>query len=160
VQETQGAADDTEAFLADMEITGGGVELGVAEESLDNGDLDAVLKQVGGEAVTEFVDAGLGRETRLASGAVKEVLGRPLAQRRLVGSLGEEPPGRPVDAVPGAEFDQQVVAERDHAHASALGMADPELMTGRVDVLDLDMGGFGEPQAASVDGHEEGPGQR
>ena len=47
-------------------------------------------------------------------------------------------------AVVVAEQSQQVVAEQGVALPAALGMGDPQAMADPVQVLELDVGGFGE----------------
>jgi hypothetical protein len=75
----EGALDLPHALLADMEIVGSGGEVGVAEELLDEGDLDAVLDEVRGEAMAQPMDATRGRELGAPPCAVVDVLSRSLA---------------------------------------------------------------------------------
>lgn len=154
------ALDLPHALLTDVEVVGGGGEVGVAEELLDEGDLDAVLDEVSGEAVAQPVDAALGRELGSTACAVIDVLGGALADGVLIGSLGEEPLGRSMDAIPDAQLPEEIVTERDKAFATALGMGDAELEALGVDVGDTDVDRFGEAEAAAIDGHEEGPSER
>jgi hypothetical protein len=81
------APDLPHALLSDMEIEGGGGEVSVAEELLDEGDLDAVLDEVGGEAMAQPVDAAFGRELGTAAGPVVDVLCCALADGGLIGTL-------------------------------------------------------------------------
>src|SRR3546814_17488805 len=59
----------------DLQVKGGGIEVGVSEQSLDDADVDAVLEQVGGKAVAQGVrpDAlvDIGRLSRLDADAVE-----------------------------------------------------------------------------------------
>src|SRR3546814_10834084 len=59
----------------DLQVKGGGIEVGVSEQSLDDADVDAVLEQVGGKAVAQGVrpDAlvDIGRLSRLDDDAVE-----------------------------------------------------------------------------------------
>jgi hypothetical protein len=158
--QAQGALDLSHALLTDMQVDGGGGEEGVAEELLDEGDLDAVLDEVGSEAMAQPVDTALGRELGATASAVIDVLCRALADGVLIRPLGEEPLSGPMDAVPGAEFGEEVVAEGNEALATALGMGDPELEALGVNVGDADMDGLGEAKPASIDGHEQSPGER
>jgi hypothetical protein len=154
------ALDLPHALLSDMEIEGGGGEVSVSEELLDEGDLDAVLDEVGGEAVAQPVDAALGRELGATACAVIDVLCRALADGVLIRPLGEEPVSGPMDAVPGAQLLKEVVAEGNEALATALGMGDTELEALGVDVGDADMSGLGKAEPAAIDGHEEGASER
>jgi hypothetical protein len=146
--------------MSDMEVTRGGVEMGVPEELLDDGDLDAVLEQMGGEGMAQPMDAGLVGQTGPAQGAIIDVLCGALADGRLILALGEEPLGGTMNLVPGPQFLKEILAEGNHALTSALGIGDAQLEARGVDVLNPDMSGLGEPESASIDGHEEGPGER
>jgi hypothetical protein len=154
------APDLPHALLSDMEIVGGGGEIGVAEELLDEGDLDAVLDEVGGEAVAKPVDAALGRELGAPAGPVVDVLCRALADGVLIGTLGEEPLSGTMDTVPGSQLPEEIVTERNKAFPSSLGMGDAELEALGVDVGDTDVDGLGEAEPAAIDGHEEGASER
>src|ERR1019366_5876363 len=57
-----------------------------------------------------------------------------------------------------AEQRQQVVTEQGVALPATLGMGDQQPMADAVQVLDLDVGGFGEAQAAAIDATQKGAG--
>jgi hypothetical protein len=65
-----------------------------------------------------------------------------------------------MDAVPGAQLPEEIVAEGNEAFATALGMGDTQLEALGVDVGDTDVDGFGETEPAAIDGHEEGASER
>ncbi len=154
------APDLPHALLTDMQVDGGGGEEGVAEELLDEGNLDAVLEQMGGEAMAQTMDTGLVGQTGPSQGSIIDVLCGALADGVLIGTLGEEPVSGPMDAVPGAQLLKEIVAEGNEALATSLGMGDTELEALGVDVGDADMDGLGEAKPASIDGHEQSPGER
>src|SRR5258707_745546 len=51
----EGAGDGADRGIGNAGVKRRGVELGVAEERLDHADIDALLEQVGGEAVPQRV---------------------------------------------------------------------------------------------------------
>ena len=48
-----------------MQVTGGGLELGMAEQHLDGAQIDAVIQQMGGEGVAHYMGAKKLGYTRL-----------------------------------------------------------------------------------------------
>lgn len=60
--------------MADMAIAGGGGEVGVAQEMLDDGDLGIVLQEMGREAVAKTMDAARSWEFGSTERSVKDVL--------------------------------------------------------------------------------------
>src|SRR3546814_13020749 len=70
----------------DLQVKGGGIEVGVSEQSLDDADVDAVLEQVGGKAVAQGVRlvalVDIGRLSRLDDDAV-EMAGAERGRGRL-----------------------------------------------------------------------------
>jgi len=88
------------------------------------------------------MDATLGLEPCVAARPVIDVLGSALADGVLIVTLGEEPFHRTMDAVPGTELNEEILADRYEALASALGIGDAELATRGVDVGDADVGGL------------------
>jgi hypothetical protein len=94
----------------------------------------------------------------LSDGAVEDVLaGGFVDGRQRFGARKEEDLGVGL-AVVVAQDGQQVVAEQGVALVVALGMGDQQPMAGTVQVLDLDVGGFGEAQAAAIDATQKGAG--
>jgi hypothetical protein len=141
-----------------VEVAGGGVERGVTQEHLDDRDLDAVFQAMGGEAVTQAVYSAAVGQPGLGDGAVEDTLaGGFVDGRQRFGARKEEDLGAGL-AVVVAEHRQQVVAEQGVALPAALGMGDQQPMADAIQVLDLDVGGLGEAQAATIDATEEGPG--
>jgi len=61
-------------------------------------------------------------------------------------------------AVVVAQDGQQVVAEQGVALPTALGMGHQQPMAHAVQVFDLDMGGFGQAQAAAINATQKGAG--
>ena len=57
------------------------------------------------------------------------------------------------------EFEQGL-GEEGVAGLAALGVRDPELVAVRLEIVDLDVDGFGEAQTATVDGGQEGLGAK
>jgi len=94
----------------------------------------------------------------LSDGAVEDVLaGSFVDGRQRFGARKEEDLGVGL-AVVVAQDGQQVVAEQSIALVVALGIGDQQPMADAVQVLNLDMGGFGQAQAATIDATEEGAG--
>lgn len=97
---------------------------------------------MGGEARSQTMDATLGLEPCVAARPVIDVLGSALADGVLIVTLGEEPFHRTMDAVPGTELNEEILADGYEALASALGIGDAELATRGVDVGEADVGGL------------------
>ena len=130
------------------------------EQDLDDADVDAVLQQVGGEAVAQRVRADplgdVGCACRLDDDAVK----LPGADR-LQGMLaGKQPAVAMHHALlaaglpPLAQQDQQIRREQGVAVSSALAALDPDQHALAVDVLDLQRRDLGDAQAGAV-GHRQ-----
>lgn len=155
MEQTQGTTDLAQTLLTQVQVAGGGAEVGVAQQLLDDGDLGSAFQQQGGEAVTQRMNPELLLEPGAADRAVEDILRGSLADRVLIVSLGEDPADRPMHSIPPAQLDEQGLAHDRDALASALGMGDAQLEPGCIDVLDLEMSSLGEAQAAAEDGHEK-----
>src|SRR3546814_8033883 len=123
---------------------GGGIEVGVSEQSLDDADVDAVLEQVGGKAVAQGVrpDAlvDIGRLSRLDDDAV-ELAGADRGR----GTLPREEPALrkqhallPSGAPPVAQQQEQAFGQHGIAVASAFTALDTQQHALAVDIADLE----------------------
>ena len=147
-----------QAFGAHVEVAGGGVERGVAQEHLDDRDLDPVFQAMGGKGMAQAMDAAAVGQPGLGDGAVEDVLAGAFAQGLQRFVAGEEEGFGVGLAVVIAEHRQEVVAEQSVALVVALGMGHQETMANAVQVLDLDVRGLGEAQAAAIDTTQKGAG--
>ena len=146
--------------VGDAGVKRGGVELGVAEQHLDDADVGVLLQQVGGEAVPQRVrrhplldPGGLGGGV---DGAV-ELAGRERLDRV---AAREQPAARQQHAAPPAlpppvaqQFEQ---LRRQHGVAifAALAALDPQQHALAVDVADLERDDLGDAQPGAVGGGE------
>src|ERR1035441_10208162 len=104
------------------------------------------------------MDAAAVGQPGLSDGAIEDVLaGGFVDGLQRFGARKEEDLGVGL-AVVVAEQRQQVVAEQGVALPTALGMGHQQPMGDTVQVFDLNVGGFGEAQAAAINATEEGPG--
>src|ERR1035441_3893231 len=108
--------------------------------------------------LAQAVYSAAGGASGLCDGRVEDPLAGALAHGLQGFVAGEEEGFRVSLAVVIAQDGQQVVAEQGIALVVALGMGDQQPMADTVQVLDLDMSGFGQAQAAAIDATEEGPG--
>src|ERR1035438_10460829 len=103
------------------------------------------------------MDAAAVGQPGLSDGAIEDVLaGGFVDGLQRFGARKEEDLGVGL-AVVVAEQRQQVVAEQGVALVVAFGMGDQQPMADAVQVLDLDVGGLREAQAAAIDATKEGP---
>jgi hypothetical protein len=78
-----------------MEVAHGRTHVAVAEQTLDSMDVDTGFKQMGGETVTQDVDAaGIGQTSRIASSRI-HALGRLVKHRAVARTVGKQPMPRP-----------------------------------------------------------------
>ena len=140
----------------DAGVEGGGVELPVPEQHLDDPDVGVVLQQVRGEAVAQRMHRDalveLGGLCGGVTGAVELARGD-----RLGGLLaGKEPAARPRHPPPLPQEVEQVGREHREAVLAPLALLDPDQHAGAVDVGDLEVGDLGDAQAAAVSDAEGG----
>ena len=98
VDDVEGAVERGQSSRRDMCVARGGFQPVVAEQLLDVADVDALLEQVGGEAMAERVDAGALANPRGHHGLGAGVLDAAHAQWLVAVVAGEEPGGGPVAA--------------------------------------------------------------
>jgi hypothetical protein len=129
----------------------------MAQEALDHPDVDALLEQVGGEAVAQGVDGHRLVEpsslNRLAAGTLHR------ADRDRAGRVRpREQPGARAGAAPvGAQDHEQLRREHDIEVAPALALADVHGHPGAVDVGDLEADHLGDAQARGLDRGQQRP---
>jgi hypothetical protein len=135
----------------------------MAEQGLDDADVDAVLDQVGGEAVPQRVRAdvlGQLRRDRRRLDHAAELAGGDGPGRVLA---GEQPPARPHDALspallpPGPEQGEQARREQSVAAPASLAALDDDQHAPAVDVAHLERRHLGHAQAGTIGHRERGP---
>ena len=132
----------------------------MAEQHLDDADVDVLLEQVGGEAVPQRVrrhplldPGGLGGGV---DGAV-ELAGRQRLDRV---AAGKQPASRQQHAAPpalpppGAQQFEQLRRQHGVAVLAALALLDPQQHALGVDIADLERDNFGDAQPGAVGGGE------
>ncbi len=122
----------------------------MAEEDLDEADIDAALEQMGGEAVTEGVGSKMGVKAALLPRLVEGGAGGGLGQVGQRTLAGKEPPGAAVGLPDLAEHVQDGLGQGQDSFFVALADdAQPHLVG--VDGRDGQGDALGNPQALGVD---------
>ena len=124
----------------------------MTQEFLDDGDLDLVLQAVGGERVTQTMDAPFVGKAGFVDSAIENILAGAFGHRFESFGAWEEPMRRTGLQVILAENHQEIFAEESEALVAALGMRDQQTMTVPVQILDANVGGLGQAQASAIDG--------
>jgi hypothetical protein len=125
-------------------VEGGGVQLDVAEQRLDDADIDAVLQQVRGEAVAQRMRPNPLGDVRRTRGLDDDPMQLPGADRLTSMHSRKQPaPGvhhalLPSDLPPLAQQGEHVRREHGVAILAAFAMLDPEQHAFAVDVADLE----------------------
>ena len=88
------------------------------------------------------MDAALVGQAGAAERAIMKILPGTPVNRFLIRSLRKEPFLGPMHPVPLAQFGQQIITQGHDALATALGMGDAQLMSGRIDVSDTHARGW------------------
>ena len=150
------AGDGAHRAGRDLGVEGGVVELGVAEQDLDDPDIDAVLEQMGGEAVAQRMRADplgdVGGLCRLDDDAMElpgaDRLHRVLAREQPAVAMHHAL--LPPDLPPLAQQGEQIGREHGVAVLPALAALDPEQHALAVDVGDLQRRDLGDAQACAI----------
>src|SRR5215218_336196 len=159
----EGAHDRADRGGGDAGIERGGLELGMAEQDLDDANVDVLLQQMRGEAVAQGVrrhlladPGGLGRGV---DGAV-HLTGR---QRRDRIAAREQPALRQPQATaaslppPGPQELEQVRRQHGVAVLAALTLFDTDQHARAIDVAHLERDDLGDPQSGAIGRAERGP---
>jgi 3-hydroxyisobutyrate dehydrogenase len=110
----------------------GGRQLGVTKQDLDDADVDAVLEQMGGEAVSQRVRADSPSDPGSVGSLGRDPMDLPVADRLEVMQAGEQPSVgmhhalSPTDLPPFAQQQKQVMREHRVAVTAAFAAYDPE----------------------------------
>src|SRR3712207_5789224 len=157
------AHDAADCAGGDAGIQRSGVELGMAEQDLNDANVDVLLQEMRGEAVAQGVrrhalldPGGVGRGV---DGAV-HLTGR---QRRDRIAAREQPALRQHQAAaaslapPGAQELEQVRRQHGMAVLAALALLDPDQHARAVDVAHLERHDLGDAQSGAVGGAQRGP---
>ena len=150
-----GIIDLLHAGGGDMGVDLGGAEVGVAEKLLDAAEVGAVVEEVGGEAVPEFVRADLEADGGVAQVFLQEVADG--AHGDAAAELAEEE-GAVVDAGGDAiVLDGAEGGATDGTEAVFAAFAgDAEAFVEVVDVADVEFDEFVEAEAGAVEELEDG----
>ena len=162
ISRSSGPGDRVDRPGRDLGVERGGVELAVPEQHLDDADIDILLEQVGGEAVTQRVradalaDAGdfgcfldravqLPRRDRIGATAPRE---QPAMREHHAAPLAFAPP-QPQQL-------QQLRREHGVAVLASLALFDADQHARAVDVVDLEVRDLGHAQARAIGDTERG----
>src|SRR3954471_10582872 len=156
------AHDGADCAGGDAGIERGGVELGMAEQDLDDANVDVLLQEMRGEAVAQRVrrhplldPGGLGRRV---DGAV-HLTGRQRCDRI---ATREQPALRQHQALtlsfppPGAQELEQVRGQHGVAVLAALALLDADQHARAVDVAHLERHDLGDAQSGAIGGAQCG----
>src|SRR5881628_2044682 len=158
VEQSQRALDLGQAFGAHMQIASGGVQRGVAQEHLDDGDFDPVLQAMGSETVTQAMNAAAVGQFGFGHGAIEDALAGALVEGLKRLDAREEVGFGLELAVVVAQHAQEVLAQQGVTLTSTFGVGHQQPMACAIEVLDANVSGFREAQATAIDATEEGPG--
>ena len=139
-----------------LRVKCGGVELGVAEQRLDDADVDTVLEQVRGKAVAQGVWPDPLGDIRGRGGLDDDAIQLSGAERHHRVLAGEEPAIRAHDAQlssgapPVPKQHQQALGQHGVAIATALAAFDAQQHALAVDVAHLESRDLGDAQASAI----------
>jgi hypothetical protein len=132
----------------------------MAQPDLDQAQIDAAFEQMGRPGMAERMHTGRFGQAKLLDGGVEGMLEATRAHR--CGSAGalaarwpagrKQPDRVPVRDPMGAEHDERTGRQGHVPILIALASLDVELHTSTVDLGDLELDTFQEPQATGVDG--------
>ena len=157
------AGDGPDRGIGNAGVKRRGVELGVAEQRLDHADVDALLEQVGGEAVPQRVRRHpLGDPGGLGGGVddAAELAGRQRLDRV---AAGKQPAARQQQAAPsplappGAQQFEQLRRQHRVAVLASLAALDAQQHALGIDIADLERDDFRDAQPGAVGGGEAPP---
>ena len=140
--------------LGQVEIEDGAADASMTEQSLDGTEIDALLQQEGGVGVPQRVAAdGLG-ELGILGGALDGLEDGLPSEGLCSGMVGEEPMVGTVLAPVRPQQLQRSLGQGNVSVLAPLAVTDADDHPATVDVLDTEMDGFRDPQAAGV--HHDG----
>jgi len=150
----QRAHDLADRLGGDAGIERRGVELGVTEQHLDDANIDVLLEQVGGKAVSQGVQRDVLFDLRhLGSGVAGAIeLARGHRLRRI--AARKQPTPGPRRPPPGAQQIEQARREHDVTVLAAFALLDANDHLLAVDVGDLERDHLGGAQAGAL-GHAQ-----
>ena len=103
-----------------MQVAHGGADMAVAEQALQRGQIDPGLQQVGGEGVSQAVDATFTSNAGSVAGGAVHALCHFDAHRAIAGGVGKQPQARPAIMPVAAQGLQQSGREQRIAILAAL----------------------------------------
>jgi hypothetical protein len=137
-------------------VEGGGVQLDVAEQRLNDANVDAVLQQVRGEAVPQRMRPNPLGDVRCARRLDDDPVQLPGADR-LAGMLAWKQPALgvhhallPADLPPLTQQGEHILREHRVAILPAFATFDPEQHALAIDVADLEGRDLGDAQARAI----------
>ena len=126
--------------------------MAVPEELLERGQIHAGFEQVGGEAVSQGMDAALRADASGVPRGAINALHRLGVDRRRAGGVGKQPAPRSGDAPPGAQALEQAWRQQRVAILAAFALAylEAHAIRGALDICDLQGADLGDAQTGSV----------
>ena len=121
-----GADDRADHVGGDLGIERRRVDLGMAEQDLDQANIGILLEQVGGKTVPQRVRRHGLLDPGHAGGGVNGAIELPRRHRQHRITAGEQPERRPGDPIPVAQQVQQPGGEHRKAILAALALLDPQ----------------------------------
>ena len=157
VQQLERPGDLGQPFLPHVQIGARGVEMGMTEQPLHHGDLDACLQQMRGEGMAQGMDAALAPQARALDGVIINALPGGIDHRLFRRARGGEEPvlrAEPPPVLP--QLGEQAEREQGVTILPSLALDDANLLAGGIEMLGLEMTGLVEPQARAIDRHQKG----
>jgi len=153
----EGACQAEHLGVCEMEIQRSRLDISMSEQMLDLQNVGPLIEQMGREAVAERMNGCVLIQTGSMKGLFENGLDRPYGSRLRVRHTRKQPVGGAA-AFPVLAKEEQIVKGQDGAAVLvAFGLADEDAHVAAVDVGNLEMRSFADPEAGSVDGGENGP---
>ena len=162
ISRSSGLGDRADRPGRDLGVERGRRRACVAEQHLDDADIDVLLEQVGGEAVTQRVRADALADAGDLGGLLDGAMQLPRRDRIGAAAAREQPamrkhhPAPPAFAPPQPQQFEQLRREHRVAILAALALLDTEQHALAVDVVDLEVRDLGHAQARAIGDAERG----
>ena len=122
---------------------------------MDHPDIDALLQEMGGEAMPQCMNSDILVEARGASGAPAGALHGTRRDGTIKITAGKEPVGRASLPPITPQDDEQLLRQHHEAIFAALALPYVDDHAGAIDVVDRQCHGLRDTQAGGVDGDED-----
>ena len=154
-QPVQRAGDRAEVLPATMQIDHRRGEAGVTEKSADRQQVHPRFQKSGRVTVSQYMGVNTFFDPGPLGGVFDRFLDRRVRVRLVRSFAGKQKLAGTVLLPVRPQFLQQSRRQRHESLLGPLAVGDPDLHPRRVDIGDLQVGCFGKPHPAGVEGREE-----